>query len=80
MSPPAEADEERRHFMRILTAFRNYNRDAKDRLHGSSEYFKRIPAKHRALLKDSGFQDHLKNEENCIDVNTGVIKEIIGTY
>ena len=44
------------------------------------DYFKKIPAKHKSLLKDSGFEDNLKNVENCIDVNSGVIKEIIGTY
>lgn len=77
MAPPVE-EEEKKHFTRILTAFRNYNRDAKERLLGSTEYFKRIPAKHKALLKGSGFETHLKNVENCIDVNSGVIKEIIG--
>ena len=75
---PIEEDEEKKHFVRILTAFRNYNHDAKERLHGSMEYFKRIPAKHKSLLKSSGFESHLKNVENCIDVNSGVIKEIIG--
>ena len=44
------------------------------------DYFKRIPAKHKSLLKDSGFEDNLKNVENCIDVNSGVIKEIIGMF
>jgi len=74
---PIEEDEEKKHFVRILTAFRNYNHDAKERLHGSMEYFKRIPTKHKSLLKSSGFESHLKNVENCIDVNSGVIKEII---
>jgi len=77
MAPPVGEEEEKKHFLRILQAFRNYNRDAKDRLHGSMDYFKRIPAKHKSLLKDSGFEDNLKNVENCIDVNSGVIKEII---
>ena len=80
MAPPVGEEEEKKHFLRILQAFRNYNRDAKDRLHGSMDYFKRIPAKHKSLLKDSGFEDNLKNVENCIDVNSGVIKEIIGMY
>ena len=38
MAPPVGEEEEKKHFLRILQAFRNYNRDAKGQLISKCPY------------------------------------------
>lgn len=78
MAPSKEELEEHKHFMRVVQAYQNYSADAKERLDRTKESYKRIPAKHKELLKLNGFDDNLKNIENCIDFNAAIITEFVG--
>jgi hypothetical protein len=79
MSPTKEETEERKHFRKVVKAFRNYSRDSKDRLHRTMDYLKKIPLKHQQMINQLGFEDSLKSIDNCIELNANVLNEIVGT-
>lgn len=80
MAPSKEQLEEEKHFARIVNAYQNYSADSKERLDRTKESYKRIPSKHKELLKLNGFDDNLKNIENCIDINAAIITDFIGKF
>lgn len=77
MAPTKEEIEEHKHFMRVINAYRNYLRDSKERLYRTKDYYKRIPPKHKELLKLNGFGDNLEKVEKCLEINGGVISELV---
>lgn len=78
MSLSKEELEEKKHFKKVVQAYRNYNRDSRDRLSRTKDYLKRLPPKHRKTLATNGYEENLKEIERCIDVNYSVIKQFIG--
>ena len=78
MAPSREEVEERKHFLRIVQAYKNYSSDSKERLRRTWDSYKRIPSKHKALLKINGYEDDLKKIDDCIDANGKIVNEFIG--
>lgn len=70
-----EDEEERRHFQKILAAFRNYKRDAMRRVAVNEVCFQKLSEKHKDMLDD--FLPHLAAVRNCIHHNDFVIGEIV---
>ncbi len=68
--------EEREHFRKVLSAFRAYKRDTKERLHRTKSFVKHLPPDQQRLLQEAGFQDNLDALENCAQVNYSLILEI----
>ena len=76
--PTKEEIEERKHFFKILQAFKNYERDSKNRLERTKLYYERIPTRHKNLLAEEGFEDHLGKINKCIETNYKLILQLIG--
>ena len=76
--PTKEEIEERKHFFKILQAFKNYERDSKNRLERTKLYYERIPTRHKNLLAEEGFEDHLDKIKKCIETNYKLILQLIG--
>ena len=78
--PTKEEIEERKHFYKILQAFKSYERDSKNRLERTKLYYERIPSRHRNLLAEGGFEDHLEKIKKCIETNYKLILQFIGKF
>ena len=76
--PTKEEIEERKHFFKILQAFKNYEQDSKNRLERTRLYYERIPSRHKNLLAEEGFGDHLEKIKKCIETNYKLILQFIG--
>ncbi|XP_013784162.1 carnosine N-methyltransferase-like isoform X2 [Limulus polyphemus] len=70
-----EENEDRKHFKRILNAFRCYRINSLQRLYKTSVYFETLPVAHQYVLKS--YKQHLDKIRKCIDQNNEVIKLII---
>ena len=71
------AEEERKHFLRVVQAFKNYPLDSKDRIRRTKTYLREIPAEHQTLLSNQSYMDHLAGLVKHIQLNTEITNHII---
>jgi len=72
-----EAKEEEQHFKKIINAFKSYKRDSDARLTRSSSNLKRMPLNTQKIINKNGFKANLEILQCCIDLNYGVLKDMI---
>ncbi|XP_018398156.1 PREDICTED: carnosine N-methyltransferase isoform X1 [Cyphomyrmex costatus] len=70
-----EDEEERKHFQRIVSAFRYYKTHSLLRVRKTESYFLSLPKHHQKLL--SKYKENLQEVKRCIDNNDQIIKLII---
>lgn len=70
-----EEELERKHFQRIVNAFRSYKLHSLKRLFSSTKYISSLPTHHQDLLK--GYRSHLDKVRVAIEHNYEIIKIII---
>ncbi|KAG5308821.1 CARME methyltransferase, partial [Acromyrmex insinuator] len=70
-----EDEEERKHFQRIVSAFRYYKTHSLLRVRKTESYFLSLPQHHQKLL--SKYKEHLQEVKRCIENNDQIIKLII---
>ncbi|XP_033213819.1 carnosine N-methyltransferase isoform X2 [Belonocnema kinseyi] len=70
-----EDEEERKHFQRIVSAFKYYKPHSMQRVKKTETYLLTLPAHHLKLL--SKYRDHLHEVKRCIENNDDIIKLII---
>ncbi|KAG8191391.1 hypothetical protein JTE90_006133 [Oedothorax gibbosus] len=68
-------DLERKHFHRVLNAFKNYKRWALGQLQGALEGVARLPPRHRALL--GGHRAHLEALQGAVGHNQHVLDALV---
>lgn len=68
-------DEERKHFCKVIGAFRFYRVHSLRRNALSEKYFRDLPKRHQQLLP--GFCEHLSTIQTCIEHNYEIIKLLI---
>ena len=77
VSRSQEEEEERKHFQKVVNAFRTYRRDTKERLGRTVANLKRLPMPQRRLLRDAGFEDGLNSVETCAEINYQLVRSIL---
>ncbi|XP_043462810.1 carnosine N-methyltransferase isoform X1 [Leptopilina heterotoma] len=70
-----EDEEERKHFQRIVSAFKYYKPHSLQRVKKTENYLLSLPTHHQKLL--SKYRDHLQEVKRCIENNDDIIKLII---
>ncbi|XP_066602877.1 carnosine N-methyltransferase [Prorops nasuta] len=70
-----EDEEERKHFQRIVSAFKYYKPHSLQRVKKTETYLLSLPFHHQKLL--TKYKEHLQNIKVCIDNNDNVLKLII---
>ncbi|XP_023289200.1 carnosine N-methyltransferase [Orussus abietinus] len=70
-----EDEEERKHFQRIVSAFKYYKTHSLQRVKKTETYLQSLPLHHQKLL--SNYRDHLQEVKRCIENNDEIIKLII---
>ncbi|XP_014214936.1 carnosine N-methyltransferase isoform X2 [Copidosoma floridanum] len=70
-----EDEEEKKHFQRIVSAFKYYKPHSLQRVKKTEKYLLSLPAHHQKLL--SNYKDHLNQVKQCIENNDEIIKLII---
>ncbi|XP_071579735.1 carnosine N-methyltransferase [Temnothorax nylanderi] len=70
-----EDEEERKHFQRIVSAFRYYKTHSLLRVRKTESYFLSLPQHHQKLL--SKYREHLQEVKRCIEYNDQIIKLVI---
>ncbi|EZA49588.1 hypothetical protein DMN91_005678 [Ooceraea biroi] len=70
-----EDEEERKHFQRIVSAFRYYKPHSLQRVKKTESYLLSLPQHHQKLL--SKYREHLQEVKRCIENNDQIIKLII---
>ncbi|XP_043598161.1 carnosine N-methyltransferase isoform X1 [Bombus pyrosoma] len=70
-----EDEEERKHFQRIVSAFKYYKNHSLLRVKKTESYLLSLPAHHQKLL--SKYREHLQEVKRCIENNDEIIKLII---
>lgn len=70
-----EDEEERKHFQRIVSAFKYYKDHSLSRVKKTEFYLSSLPTKHQKLL--SKYREHLQEVKRCIENNDKIIKLII---
>ncbi|KAK7792666.1 hypothetical protein R5R35_012025 [Gryllus longicercus] len=72
---PNEDEQERLHFLRIVSAFNYYRIHSLQRVTKTETYLAALPANHQALLAD--YKGHLRDIKTCIERNHRIIQLII---
>ncbi|XP_014227359.1 carnosine N-methyltransferase isoform X1 [Trichogramma pretiosum] len=75
MNNTYEDEEERKHFQRIVSAFKYYKPHSLQRVKKTETYLLSLPAHHQKLL--SRYRDHLNEVKRCIENNDDIIRLII---
>ncbi|KAF7411750.1 carnosine N-methyltransferase isoform X1 [Vespula maculifrons] len=70
-----EDEEERKHFQRIVSAFKHYKSHSLQRVKKTESYLLSLPIHHQRLL--AKYKDHLQEVKRCIEYNNDIIKLII---
>ncbi|XP_072760850.1 carnosine N-methyltransferase [Anoplolepis gracilipes] len=70
-----EDEEERKHFQRIVAAFRYYKTHSLLRVKKTESYFLNLPSHHQKLLQK--YKEHLQEVKRCVENNDQIIKLII---
>ncbi|XP_015522769.1 carnosine N-methyltransferase [Neodiprion pinetum] len=70
-----EDEEERMHFLRIVSAFKYYRPHSLQRVKKTETYFMSLPGHHQKLL--SKYREQLQEIKRCIENNDHIIKLII---
>ncbi|KAL6259804.1 hypothetical protein P5V15_009715 [Pogonomyrmex californicus] len=70
-----EDEEERKHFQRIVSAFRYYKPHSLQRVKKTESYLLSLPPHHQKLLRK--YKEHLQEVKRCIENNDQIIKLII---
>ncbi|XP_058799108.1 carnosine N-methyltransferase isoform X2 [Phymastichus coffea] len=75
MNSTYDDEEEKKHFQRIVTAFKYYKPHSLQRVKKTETYLLSLPPHHQTLL--SKYRDHLNRVKTCIENNDEIIKLII---
>ncbi|XP_011301595.1 UPF0586 protein C9orf41 homolog isoform X2 [Fopius arisanus] len=75
MSDSYEDEEERKHFQRIVSAFKYYKPHSLQRVKKTESYLLSLPPHHQKLL--TKYREHLQEVKLCIENNDDIIKLII---
>ncbi|XP_043278824.1 carnosine N-methyltransferase [Venturia canescens] len=75
MQDTYEDEEERKHFQRIVSAFKYYKTHSLQRVKKTESYLLSLPMLHQKLL--SKYREHLQEVKICIENNDDIIKLII---
>ncbi|XP_008209419.1 carnosine N-methyltransferase isoform X1 [Nasonia vitripennis] len=70
-----EDEEEKKHFQRIVSAFKYYKPHSLQRVKKTERYLLSLPPHHQKLL--SKYREHLQEVKRCIENNDDIIKLII---
>ncbi|XP_011635873.1 carnosine N-methyltransferase [Pogonomyrmex barbatus] len=70
-----EDEEERKHFQRIVSAFRYYKPHSLQRVRKTESYLLSLPPHHQKFLRK--YKEHLQEVKRCIENNDQIIKLII---
>ncbi|XP_008560098.1 carnosine N-methyltransferase [Microplitis demolitor] len=74
MSNSYEDEEERKHFQRIVSAFKHYKPHSLQRVRKTENYLSSLPQHHQQLLIK--YREHLQQVKVCIEHNAEIIKLI----
>ncbi|MCL4122487.1 UNVERIFIED_CONTAM: hypothetical protein GTU68_032688 [Idotea baltica] len=70
-----EQEQEKKHFCRIVNAFKSYKKYMLKKIEEKEKYVKSLPPTHQSLL--DSYTRHLDQQKTCILQNTEIIKLII---